>query len=62
MRTVASCFVPEIINTVPEADVQGSTTQEPPPERCPSSVTVPDALNAAGARLPQEKELPEIRQ
>ena len=30
---VDSCIGPEIWNTVPDAEVQGYTAQEPPPER-----------------------------
>ena len=56
-------FLPqEIANSAPDAVVHGRTTQLPPPETCPIMVTLPEFLQAAGTRLPQEKELMEVMQ
>ena len=56
------CMEPDIWKTAPAAVVHGSTTQEPPPVVCPTNVTLPELLQAAGTRLPQEKEQLLVRQ
>ena len=53
---------PEISKEVPQAVDKNCTVQLPPEEGRPSSVTLPDALKAAGTALAQEKLTGEMRQ
>ena len=56
------CSGLEMVNTAPLAVVKGKTAHVPPPLVFPSRVIPVLPLKKAGNRLPQEKEVGEIRQ
>lgn len=56
------CSGLEMVNTAPLAVVKGKTAHVPPPLVFPSRVIPLLPLKKAGTRLPQEKEVEEIRQ